>query len=271
MSEIAAKDIEKIVSTSQKRSLETDEADFKCKMLKHSDNHLLLGSGDSWYERNFFTSNEAQSILDELNEQVEFLPRDTFKFKIFGQINLLPRDKAFYGDVHEKDGSYPLYRYEASKDAEYPQVKQWTPVLQRLRNILLEKTGQRCNHLVVNQYRNNNDHIGYHVDKTRDFVQNASVLTLSFGEKRLFRLKNIRTKEIQELRLDSGSLFVLGPKTNSEWKHSIIKSGKLCGRRVSLTYRTIKTIKHKDGTLTETDSKGHLTDGTSEDGKVKEE
>ncbi|CAF1572766.1 unnamed protein product, partial [Didymodactylos carnosus] len=69
MSEVCAKDIEKIVSASLKRLLPRDETNFKCKTLKRSGDYRLLGSDDSWYERNFFTSNEAQSILEELDEQ----------------------------------------------------------------------------------------------------------------------------------------------------------------------------------------------------------
>jgi hypothetical protein len=58
-------------------------------------------------------------------------------------------------------------------------------------------------------------------------------------------------------------MFVLGWKTNSIWKHSIIKTQRACERRVSLTYRLIKTIKHKDGTLTELDSSNYLTENTN--------
>jgi hypothetical protein len=54
--------------------------------------------------------------------------------------------------------------------------------------------------------------------------------------------------------MKTGSLFVLGWKTNSIWKHSIIKTQRPCERRVSLTYRLIKTILHKDGTITEIDN-----------------
>ena len=49
----------------------------------------------------------------------------------------------------------PLYRYENQKDVVYPEVKPWTPELKRLRDIIFEKTGQKCNHCVVNQYRGN--------------------------------------------------------------------------------------------------------------------
>lgn len=96
----------------------------------------------------------------------------------------------------------------------------------------------------------NNDHIGFHFDKTRDFVSNSSVLTLSFGAERILRLKHNKTKAKEDIHLQPGSLFVLGWKTNTIWKHSIVKTKQKCERRVSLTFRSIKTFKHPDGTMT---------------------
>lgn len=104
----------------------------------------------------------------------------------------------------------------------------------------------------------NNDHIGYHFDKTRDFVNDSNVITLSFGGERILRLKHNKTKITEDVHFKAGSLFILGWKTNSIWKHSIVKTKRSCERRVSLTYRLIKTIKHKDGTLTEIDGSEFL-------------
>ncbi|CAF3457505.1 unnamed protein product [Rotaria sp. Silwood1] len=238
-----------------KRKKESRSSDHDSQIDVKQDAHCqpkLLGEGDSWYKEQLFSPNASIEILKELDEQIVYLPREQFKFKIFNTVNLLPRDKAFYGDVYS-DGSYPLFRYESQKDIIYPEVKSWPPVLKRLRDMIFELTGQRCNHCVVNQYRDNNDHIGYHFDKTRDFVNDSNVLVLSFGGERLLRLKHNESKITEDIHLKSGSLFVLGWKTNSIWKHSIVKTQRPCDRRVSLTYRLIKTILHKDGTLTETD------------------
>ena len=98
--------------------------------------------------------------------------------------------------------------------------------------------------MVGNQYRSGVDHIGFHHDKTRDFVDGSSVLTVSFGQARRFQLRRVSDKKKKiELVLEHGSVFVLGPKTNQEWKHSIVKqSGKKIKLepRVSLTFRSIK-------------------------------
>ena len=46
-----------------------------------------------------------------------------------------------------------------------------------------------------------------------------------------------------KLELVHGSLFILGPLTNAQYKHSIVKETsrkKPVGERISLTYRNIK-------------------------------
>ena len=62
------------------------------------------GEGDSSYQAAVFSSAESSDILRELDDEILFLPRERFQFKIFSKINVLPRDKAFYGDV-QADGS----------------------------------------------------------------------------------------------------------------------------------------------------------------------
>ena len=63
-----------------------------------------LGEGDSYYDESAFPSEAAVEILKRLDEQIVYLPRELFKFRIFHKMNRLPRDKAFYGDV-QADGS----------------------------------------------------------------------------------------------------------------------------------------------------------------------
>ncbi|CAF3074070.1 unnamed protein product [Rotaria sp. Silwood2] len=254
-------------SKALKRKKESWSTDNDCQIDVKQHVHCqpkLFGEGDSRYEEALFSPNESIEILKQLDEQIVYLPREQFKFKIFNTVNILPRDKAFYGDVYS-DGSYPIFRYESQKDIIYPEVKTWPPVLKKLRDMIFQITSQRCNHCVVNQYRDNNDHIGYHFDKTRDFVNDSNVLVLSFGGERILRLKHNESKVTEDILLKSGSFFVLGWKTNSIWKHSIVKTQRRCERRVSLTYRLIKTIIHKDGTITETDGSDVQIEKTTHD------
>lgn len=212
----------------------------------------LLAEGDTYYVESLFSPDESLQILRKLDEQIVYLPRMLFQFTIFNRTTCVPRDMAFYGDVYP-DGSRPIIRYRSHKDSDYPEVRPWPQELRRLRRILFEVTGQKFNHCVVNQYLDGSDYIGYHFDKTRDYVPDSSIATLSFGGKRTLRLKHTKTGKTENIPLGASSLFVLGWDTNLVWKHSIVKTKASCARRVSLTYRLVKTIKRQDGTLFETD------------------
>ena len=202
---------------------------------------MSYGEGDSVYYPNFLTTAEADDLLARLNTELQYIPRAEMTFTIYNQVIPLPRDKAFLGDVDAKDGSHPLYRYDPSGKS--PAVKPWTPTTESIRDLITARAGQRNNHLVANRYVNGKDHIGMHRDKDRDFASESSVMTLSLGGARRFQLQNDTTKEKKTLLLEHGSLFVLGPKTNAKWKHSILKGTKRehCETRLGLTYRHIAT------------------------------
>jgi alkylated DNA repair dioxygenase AlkB len=218
---------------------------------------------DSLYIPNFIEN--PTEIFEELNEEINWLPRSNFTFKIFGHIFNLPRDKAFQGD-NMGDDFRPLYRYG---DDYLPKVVDFTKKAGEIRDKLEKKFGVHNNHMVANRYINGKDHIGFHVDKVRDFVPGSKVYTVSFGEERVFRMKKMPSKRIEKLEgyeeekikekeeifdviLKPGSLFIIGPKTNTFYKHSIVKTGKKnVGTRISLTIRNIKTQYkiNKDGKL----------------------
>jgi len=196
-----------------------------------------LGSGDSQYIYKFIP--DEVEAFKKISSEVEFLPRSALTFKIYGKEFSLPRDKQFYGDV-EENGIFPLYRYGGNY---IPTVHKWSDTLSEMRSKVNNEMKQYCNHAVVNRYTCGNDHIGYHHDKEKDFVEGARVLTISLGIPRIFRLKNVKENTIQEIELQPGSLFILGPETNRLWKHTIVKQSneKVDGVRISITLRLIKT------------------------------
>ena len=179
---------------------------------------LLL---DSWYQPAFIT--DPNAITARLESEVQFIDR-----------------KAFYGDV-EADGSFPVYRYGA--DDAFPTVLPWTPVMLELRDLLTAHTGQKCNHVVVNRFNNGEDHIGYHHDKTLDFADGTHVITISLGATREFRIQDKDGLTVASAHLEHGSLNVLGWDTNTEHKHSIVKTSAAVVSTVhyGLTFRTMKT------------------------------
>jgi len=97
------KQMEKVeMSCKRKRETESNEkVDVKRIVPRQTE---LCGEGDSWHKKSIFSHEESVEILKKLDEQIVYLPRERFQFKIFTKTFLLPRDKAFYGDVNS-DGS----------------------------------------------------------------------------------------------------------------------------------------------------------------------
>jgi len=189
-----------------------------------------------------FEKADADKIHANLTAELQYVPRSSLTFKIFGHTFPLPRDKGFYGDQYE-DGSTPIYRYGADW---YPPVVDWTPTLREIRDKLTEVTGQYCNHCVVNRYISGSDHIGWHHDKVPDFEPGTSVFSVSFGAERKFQTKDVSTGEVQTYITKHGSLCTLDWETNKRVKHRIAKTSTAVHERISLTFRSIKSRRSKE-------------------------
>ncbi len=215
---------------------------------------IMTSFYDFKYFQNFLTVEEADKAYEKLKSEISYVDKKLLIFKIFGKEFELPRDKGFYGDqvVIVGKKATPLYRYGGDY---YPPVLPWTPTLEKMRDLIYEKTGQRCNHVVVNRYKNGKNHIGFHKDKTRDFEEGSGVLTVSFGATRKLDVKEDKKEGSKRRKvsvdLGHGSLFVLGSVTNENSKHSIRKTSSPVGERMSLTFRSIKTFSLEDGTVVE--------------------
>lgn len=74
----------------------------------------------------------------------------------------VPRLVAVQGHV---DGPrVPLYRHPADV---LPRCEPWTPTVGRIRDAVAARTGQTCNHALVQLYRTPADSISEHSDKVR--------------------------------------------------------------------------------------------------------
>ncbi|KAJ3029112.1 hypothetical protein HDV00_009780 [Rhizophlyctis rosea] len=208
----------------------------------------IIPGYDSVLYENFIP--DAGALYRRVLDEVDFIPRDMLTMTMYGKTSSLPRDKAFYGEVRE-NGLRPHYRYPGDY---VPIAEPWTPTVKDIKDYITDQGHGRCNHVVVNRYLNGNDHISFHRDKTRDFVDKAPVLTVSFGETRILRLKkHDGTNQQMDVPLRHGSLFKLGWKTNQDYKHCIVKQtakgGQNVGTRVRLTYRNIATRMDSEGNI----------------------
>lgn len=195
---------------------------------------LAMDDADVRYYPNWLTAQESVSwmsaLIDELNwEQPEII--------IAGVPRRIPRLQAWCGD----DSAIMVY----SGRRFYPQP--WHPVLTCLRHRLGELLGRDFNSVLVNQYRDGNDSVGWHSDDEPELGPAPCIASVSLGATRRFSFKKrckagatskTRQKNIG-LDLHNGDLLVMAGLTQKKWHHSLPKTKKCVGERVNLTFRTI--------------------------------
>lgn len=113
----------------------------------------------------------------------------------------------------------------------------WFESLIRIRDRITAETGQIYTVCAIQMYPNGNVGINPHRDK--EMVKGTMICGLSIGAKRTLSMtKGFTTTEKEhQLKLNSGSLYILKPPTNDVWAHCIKKDTKNNGARYSLTFR----------------------------------
>jgi hypothetical protein len=139
-----------------------------------------------------------------------------------------------------------------------------TSLVKNISDILSKKLNQEFNHVLIQLYRNGNDYIGEHADKTLDIKNNTNIINYSVGSQREMKLRtkkiNDDKREIKKIKLKHNSIFVLGWDANKKWLHSINQdkrpdfektSDELfnSGERISFTFRSIATFIDSDGNV----------------------
>ncbi|KAJ5593940.1 uncharacterized protein N7459_000148 [Penicillium hispanicum] len=195
------------------------------------------------------------------------LPMDVFQrireevswqkmYHLSGQV---PRLVAVQG-LPQPDGAIPIYRHPAD---ESPSLIPFTPVVDEVRLAVQRVLGHPLNHALIQLYRDGQDSISEHSDKTLDIVRDSYICNVSLGAQRVMTLRTKASaseslegtetgRATQRVPLPHGSLFILGPKTNMRWLHGIrpdkrpepTKSPEeqaFDGERISLTFRHIGT------------------------------
>lgn len=98
------------------------------------------------------------------------------------------------------------------------------------------------NYVLVNNYLNNKNSIGYHSDDERELGKFPIIAGISLGQERMIYFKSKVNDQLIKIPLPHNSLIIMHYPTNKYWKHSIPKSNKELGQRISLTYRKINII-----------------------------
>ena len=167
-------------------------------------------------------------ILDDILEGLVW--RNDF-ITMYGKTHPLPRLTAWYGEKGL------VYKYSGIKMV----AVEWTPILLKLKTQLENTLNTKFNSVLINYYRDGNDHMSYHSDNEKELGPDPVIASLSFGETRSFQLKHKfdQSKKTFVLPITNGSLLVMKDKLQFFWVHKIAKTTKVIGPRLNLTFRYI--------------------------------
>ena len=175
----------------------------------------------------FFSAQECDLYINKLKEEIKWKQEP---IKMFGKEVMQPRLTAFYGDQEKS------YRYSGMTMVPH----EWTDNLLLIKN-KIEKIAQvHFTSALLNLYRNGKDSMGWHRDDEKELGINPVIGSVSFGEARIFQLRNYNDKKmIEKVELTNGSFLLMRGETQHYWEHQIAKTKSEIGERINITFRVI--------------------------------
>ncbi|KAK2738523.1 hypothetical protein FQN55_000504 [Onygenales sp. PD_40] len=214
-----------------------------------------IGEGDS---RIVYDLNLPSKTFKALHEEVNWQ-------KMYHMSGQVPRLVAVQGAV-QSDNSIPIYRHPAD---ESPPLFPFSKTVNSIRQVVEKHLGHPLNHVLIQLYRDGQDRISEHSDKTLDIVRGSYICNVSLGAKRTMTLRTKSSakagyareddaapkegRQSQKVPMPHNSLFILGEQTNMRWLHAIRADKRpesekseeelaFGGERISLTFRQIGTF-----------------------------
>lgn len=152
-------------------------------------------------------------------------PTEYHTIKIMGRLVKTPRWQQAYGMDYYYTGRMNIAR----------------PVPRLLTTLLAwaqEMIDERLNGILVNWYDGSLKHyIGKHRDSIKNMMRDTPIVTISFGEERVFRLRPKHGTGHKDYPARDGSVFIMQYETNRLWTHEVPHLRRFTGRRISVTLR----------------------------------
>jgi alkylated DNA repair dioxygenase AlkB len=165
----------------------------------------------------------------------------------FGELWLLHPPEYHQIKIHGRLVATPRWQQAYGADYHYTgRVNEALSVPDNLRPFLTwarEHVHPRLNGILLNWYEGALGHyIGAHRDSTVNMIDGAPIVTISFGEERVFRLRPWKGRGHRDFRTFPGSVFVMPFETNLRWTHEVPKGAKYRNRRISITLRAFDLV-----------------------------
>ena len=185
----------------------------------------LPGDGSAILYPDFLDVAEADAAFVELLGNT---PWEQTQLAMFGNIVSEPRQSAWHSDD-------TTYSYSGVERIAHPM----TPLLRCLAESASKVTQTNFNGVLVNLYRDGNDHLGWHADNEIVNGPEPTIGSISLGAERRFDFKHNDTGEVVKVLLPHGSLLVMSGLSQSSWQHRIPKETHLTLPRINLTFRRV--------------------------------
>ncbi|MGZ5000995.1 MAG: alpha-ketoglutarate-dependent dioxygenase AlkB family protein [Methylomonas sp.] len=118
-------------------------------------------------------------------------------------------------------------------------TRPWTEALSAVRADVEAKLKQSFNSVLVNYYRNGEDHVGWHADDEPELGESPCIAYLSLGATRAFSYRHKRTLITEQVSLAAGSLLIMYPGFQRDWQHSVPTDRRVLSPRINLTFRKV--------------------------------
>jgi alkylated DNA repair dioxygenase AlkB len=186
---------------------------------------LLHGDGSAVLVPEFLSELEADAALDELMRKNAW---EQQRLLMYGKIVEEPRLSTWHSDGQS-------YTYSGSARTPQP----WSPLLNDIREQCEGQTGHTFNGVLVNFYRDGNDHLGWHSDDELINGPEPLIASISLGAERRFDMRHRDSGEVVSTSLSHGSLLVMSGLSQKCWEHRIPKMPRIVDPRVNLTFRRL--------------------------------
>ena len=176
-----------------------------------------------------FLDNETAD--NAFRELLACTPWEQPQLAMFGNIVTEPRQSAW----HSNDTTYA---YSGVERTAHPM----SPLLLHLASQCTAVTNTAFNGVLVNYYKDGNDHLGWHADNEIVNGPEPTIASISLGAERRFDFRHNESGDVVKVLLPHGSLLVMSGLSQSCWQHRIPKETHLTEPRINLTFRRVLSL-----------------------------
>jgi alkylated DNA repair dioxygenase AlkB len=175
-------------------------------------------------------------IIPDFEEMMELKPQLPDTIMMLGKVVLTPRFVSHY---------LKSYYYTGRTHEALPLPNVLDPLLEWANKHLVFEGNPLFNQVLLNFYLNGSQYIGKHSDDERPMVPGSPIFSASFGQVRVFRIRDKKDDSIvQEITMEDGTFILMCGNMQKEFKHEVPKvmgkKGEDMKPRINVTFRAFK-------------------------------